>query len=800
MCSGSRVLKRIFVSSTFRDFQQERDWLRNSVQALLNVEAKKYGDYVQFSDLRWGIDTSECDDEEATNKIVKVCLDEIDRSMPYMIILLGDVYGTTIEKDVIDQLLQERKDNFKQYLELLEISVTQLEIEYSLYKSRDNLSRIFVYIREYSDAKVIDDFDEKQRSEIEKVNEIKKRLSRLEGINIRTYIADDLVDASNCKNRFVELVSADLLESLKEEWESYACLSPCEKEAIFQWNLVEKNNRTKKTTIKEWDDYIEGERGIIKVLDHGDNAGVEGTHPMNREMIFASDCKKLVEKGIDVIPFYCGKREKKESVDDILVYIKGRLKRMLDIEQSKEISLDELFSLRESVGKKLVIAICGFENISDIYENYSNLFTKEGSPNIRYYLYGFLDTKHELYTNLKSYGLKTMIMRKERRGWAQNLLQFYGKELSQETIDLLEEKTRDWNFYFRMMAVNMLNLIGKEDFNIIRKNGNGMKEIKEYQEHIIRNVLPEKSVRSVKAYIDMLIQQYDAEWMLIAMKYIMISKAGLRVSDIESLIRKDGYKFDYLTFVQVINSLEYVFAENEQGYYYFYDSYAKQTFFREITSKEIWKYRMSLHSYVQELPEEDELKTQEDELKRAIYTQFFYRKIIEVETNKEKSEDTKEKLIKMLDENGIEFIKELITGLKDYEGYKENCWEIMAIVLFFFRYFIERDVLTVKNQDTYVYMLEKITNFLMKVEKNHDDLLLNRYCLEYTFLTSLTNESIEKYGQAYGYYTMSMIYLEQNQNVLKKEGVYQEYENSLRRTYERIEPYVNEIFEKAKEG
>ncbi|MBR2045900.1 MAG: hypothetical protein IJ958_07190, partial [Agathobacter sp.] len=347
---------------------------------------------------------------------------------------------------------------------------------------------------------------------------------------------------------------------------------------------------------------------------------------------------------------------------------------------------------------------------------------------------------------------------------------------------------------------NILNLIGKEDFNVIRKNGNGMKEIKEYQEHIIRNVIPEKSVRSVKVYIDMLIQQYDAAWMLIAMKYIMISKEGLRVSDIESLIKKDGYKFDYLTFIQVINSLEYVFSENEQGYYYFYDSYAKQTFFREITSKEIWKYRMNLYAYVQNLPEEDELKIREEELKKTIYTQFFYRKIIEIETSEEKSEATKEKLIKMLDENNIGFIKELMTGLKDYAGYKENSWEVMAIVIFFYKYFIERDVLAVKNRDTYVYMLEKTTNFLMNVEKLHDDILLKRYCLEYTFLTSLTNESIEKYGQAYGYYSISMSYLEELQDVLVEDGVYQEYKTSLLRTYKRIEPYVNEIFEKSKKG
>ena len=72
--------------------------------------------------------------------------------------------------------------------------------------------------------------------------------------------------------------------------------------------------------------------------------------------------------------------------------------------------------------------------------------------------------------------------------------------------------------------------------------------------------------------------------------------------------------------------------------------------------------------------------------------------------------------------------------------------------------------------------------------------------MEYTFLTSLTNESIEKYGQAYGYYSISMSYLEELQDVLIEDGVYQEYKTSLLRTYKRIEPYVNEIFERSKKG
>ena len=52
-------MKSIFVSSTFRDMQAERDVLKSKVQPMLNDIARQYGESISFSDLRWGVDTSE---------------------------------------------------------------------------------------------------------------------------------------------------------------------------------------------------------------------------------------------------------------------------------------------------------------------------------------------------------------------------------------------------------------------------------------------------------------------------------------------------------------------------------------------------------------------------------------------------------------------------------------------------------------------------------------------------------------------------------------------------------------------
>ena len=72
-------MKKVFVSSTFQDMQQERDAIHNLVMPSVNKIAKQYGEYIDLLDLRWGVNTSEMNEEEACKKVVDSCLDAIDR-------------------------------------------------------------------------------------------------------------------------------------------------------------------------------------------------------------------------------------------------------------------------------------------------------------------------------------------------------------------------------------------------------------------------------------------------------------------------------------------------------------------------------------------------------------------------------------------------------------------------------------------------------------------------------------------------------------------------------------------------
>lgn len=114
------MVKSIFVSSTFKDFQYERDLLQTHAE--LALSERLAGSTVSFVDLRWGIDTTESVD---LTKVVSICMSEVRSSHPYYVILLGDSYGSTVEKDVLRSLYRLNGMDYDES----EKSVTEVEIE-----------------------------------------------------------------------------------------------------------------------------------------------------------------------------------------------------------------------------------------------------------------------------------------------------------------------------------------------------------------------------------------------------------------------------------------------------------------------------------------------------------------------------------------------------------------------------------------------------------------------------------------------------------------------------------------------
>jgi nephrocystin-3 len=80
---------RVFISSTFRDLQEEREHLVRKVFPEIRALCRARGITFTEVDLRWGL----TDEDVVLGQVIRTCLEEIDRCRPYFIGITGERYG-----------------------------------------------------------------------------------------------------------------------------------------------------------------------------------------------------------------------------------------------------------------------------------------------------------------------------------------------------------------------------------------------------------------------------------------------------------------------------------------------------------------------------------------------------------------------------------------------------------------------------------------------------------------------------------------------------------------------------------
>jgi tetratricopeptide (TPR) repeat protein len=135
----------VFITSTFRDMQAERDHLRAHVFPELEERLRERFCHLEPIDLRWGVETRSAGDEHMRDVLVlKVCLAEIERSRPFLIALIGDRYGWVPPEERMRAAAQEAGYQG----DVAERSVTALEIEFGVLENPDQRKRSRFYFRE----------------------------------------------------------------------------------------------------------------------------------------------------------------------------------------------------------------------------------------------------------------------------------------------------------------------------------------------------------------------------------------------------------------------------------------------------------------------------------------------------------------------------------------------------------------------------------------------------------------------------------------------------------------------------
>jgi tetratricopeptide (TPR) repeat protein len=139
---------RVFISSTFRDMQTERERLIKFVFPRIRRECERRGGAATEIDLRWGI----TEEESRAGHVLPICLAEINRCN-VLIGMLGDFYGTPARLDAVPEEFVQANPWL---LEEPSRSYTELEIEAGVFRPEGRGKHVFFYLRAHRGDRIAD--------------------------------------------------------------------------------------------------------------------------------------------------------------------------------------------------------------------------------------------------------------------------------------------------------------------------------------------------------------------------------------------------------------------------------------------------------------------------------------------------------------------------------------------------------------------------------------------------------------------------------------------------------------------
>lgn len=206
---------RVFISSTFRDLQDEREHLIKRVFPEVRHTCRARGVELTEIDLRWGV----TEEEARQGKVIKICLDEITRCRPYFIGILGRRYGWTPAADDVahDPELLEAYPWVTDAVAAGR-SVTEMEILHGVLENPAMAEHAFFYFRAPAASGEGADGEDREAA---RLADLKQRI-RASGFPVREGVAD--VESLG------RLVREDLMSVVEQRYPAESGPTPLERE------------------------------------------------------------------------------------------------------------------------------------------------------------------------------------------------------------------------------------------------------------------------------------------------------------------------------------------------------------------------------------------------------------------------------------------------------------------------------------------------------------------------------------------------------------------------------------------
>lgn len=636
------MMRNIFLSSTFRDMQSERDVIRNKVFPDINRKASLYNDSVTFNDLRWGIDTSGLSEGEASKKIFRACNNALMVSDQLMIILLGNRYGwipgsAELESLIEDNIIERALDP---------VSATEFEIEQGVFRGE---KRALVYIREFTNENPLE-IPEEYRSEGDeswaKLEQLKDKLRNNQKCKVHTYS----VCCSNGKiepkdlDKFAAQIIKDLECEFAEEWEQFSALSKTDREQLIQWEYIKKRAEgfhAREETLKQIVNVLETrkikEEVAERILETSDNMYfIVGEDGSGKSTIISKLACAMQEKNWNVLPFIGGLTP--ESSDSILVleqivsYLKehmsvngegsngseitnkynAKLDKNKSNTESKEKSYCKMLQVKLiSLASKfvrehgdLLIIIDGLDQFYPDENRSKRVFCPSGiDAGVKFVISCTPEISQRekntfILDRLNTHDKKLIIRGTENR---------IGKELSRDVVFCILGKEGTHNPLFTSLIIERLLLMDQDDFRVIYEAGGKINHISKRQIDIIQS-LPENVFGIAENLFDAVGNRIGPSFVKEALNYLAVARKGLRVSDLSYCM---GERWDAELFLRLRYFLADQFQMHSDGRVDFIHKSLRRGVLKSLDERELYQLNLKLIWCFHECDVTDPVRNQE---------------------------------------------------------------------------------------------------------------------------------------------------------------------------------------------
>lgn len=448
---------KVFLSSTFRDMQLERDYLARNTFMELEAYAFKKNVSLDLLDLRWGIT------EEKSKKglVTQICLQEIDNSRPFFIGIIGERYGWIPDiKNYNDDC-----DLFRKYPWVKKdiengLSITEIEIQYGVLRNELPINAYF-YIKETAENQ------EKSIIEVEKFEKLKTAIVSQSKYPVKYYkTARDLG----------EMIKNDLLQTIDQIFPTTEETNPL-KEADYLQNCILSSKADNYVEIKEPKEFIDN--FLISPYSGLYISGVSGT---GKSSLLAHWIEYSERDDYHVLFHFVDKSIDGDNYAVILMRFYYKICDILSITPETnwaipyEQYVDRIDSVLSNTNEKFLLIIDALDQLDPICNAFQLQWLPKTSPNIKIICTTSNDNSeinHALY--FKSFQNYTMSKISDPDSILQlselYLHKRYGKELTTEQIQLISTNSIYHNPLFLFALFDELRLFGvHEDLNKIIKD------------------------------------------------------------------------------------------------------------------------------------------------------------------------------------------------------------------------------------------------------------------------------------------------------------------------------------------